>query len=161
MPRNPDKKRCRQPNCRNYAMRGRKLCRVHLNRLVPSPDEAPSLREGTSPGESNPLTQGFYSRHYTLQEIADLLDQVEIPALDEEITATRIAIRRLLSYLAEDDSVPDRDFQAAIALVFTGASTIGRLTRHQQVLTGESADTIAGGFGAIIDQITADMEMGQ
>ena len=168
MPRNPHKKKCRKPNCRNYTMRGRDLCRAHLAPLPPSQSEGPSpgertsLGEGTSPGEDpNRLSHGFYSRHYTIQEIADLLDQAEIPALEEEITATRIAIRRLLSYLAENGPVPDRDFQAAIALVFTGASTIGRLTRHQQLLSGESSDTIAGGFGSIIDQITADLEMDQ
>ena len=172
MPRNPHKKKCRKPNCRNYTMRGRDLCRAHLAPLPPSQSEGHSPSERTSPSEDpsrsestsgNPdhLSHGFYSRHYTIQEIADLLDQAELPALNEEITAARIAIRRLLSYLEENGGIPDRDFQAAIALVFTGASTIGRLTRHQQLLSGESADTIAGGFGAIIDQITADLEMEQ
>ena len=167
MPRNPHKKRCSKPNCHNYAMRGRDLCRVHLNPLLPSPgegtfpDEDPSCSEGPAPGNPNRLSHGFYSRHYTLQEIADLLDQAEVPALDEEITAARIAVRRLLAYIDKDGRLPDRDLQAAIALVFTGASTVGRLLRHQQLLSGEAADTIAGGFGAIIDQITADMEMDQ
>ena len=155
MPRNPHKKRCAKPNCRNYAMRGRNLCRAHLT------PKLPSQGEDTSPGESNHLTHGFYSRHYTIQELADLLDKAEIPGLDEEITAARIAIRRLLSYLAENGPIPDRDFQAAIALVFTGAATIGRLLRHQQLLSGEAADTIAGGLGAIINQITADLEKDQ
>ena len=174
MPRNPHKKRCAKPNCRNYAMRGRHLCRAHLNFMLPPsqgegtslgegtfPGELSSQREGPSPGESNHLTHGFYSRHYTIQELADLLDKAEIPGLDEEITAARIAIRRLLSYLAENGPIPDRDFQAAIALVFTGAATIGRLLRHQQLLSGEAADTIAGGLGAIINQITADLEKDQ
>jgi len=174
MPRNPHKKRCAKPNCRNYAMRGRHLCRAHLNFMLPptpsevpslgvgtSPVELPSQREGPAPGESNHLSHGFYSRHYTIQELADLLDQAEIPGLDEEITAARIAIHRLLSYLTENDPIPDRDFQAAIALVFTGASTIGRLLRHQQLLSGEAADTIAGGIGTILEQITADMEKDQ
>ncbi len=138
MPRNPDKKQCNKPNCRNYAMHGHHLCRVHLNHLLPTSEQ------GTSSKESNPLSHGFYSRHYTIQELSDLLDETEIPALDEEITAARIAIRRLLSYLGENDPVPDRDFQAAIALVFTGASTIGRLIRHQQVISGESAAVTLG-----------------
>jgi len=152
MSRNPAKKRCARPNCRNYAMHGRPLCRVHHYQKTPSPGK------GTAPDKPS---HGFYSRHYTIQELADLLDETEIPDLDEEITAARVAIRRLLSYLAEDDPIPDRDFQAAIALVFTGASTIGRLLRHQQLLSGEAADTIAGGLGAIIDQITADLERDQ
>ncbi len=155
MPRNPDKKHCAIPNCRAYAMRGRQRCRPHLHTALPPPAAA------TPPAESGQLGQSFYSRHYTLQEIADLLDQADDPGLDQEITAARIAIRRILAYIDKNDQLPDRDLQAALALVFTGASTIGRLLRHQQVLSGEAADSIAGGFGAIIDQITADLEMRQ
>ena len=111
---------------------------------------------GAPPGNRNRLTHGFYSRHYTLQEIADLLDLAEVPGLEDEITAARIAIRRLLAYLEENGRLPNRDFQAAIALVFTGTSTIGRLLRHQQILSGESADTISGGLATILNQLADD-----
>jgi hypothetical protein len=53
MPRNPNKKQCTKPKCHNYAMRGRLLCRSHLDHeLGPRGAGAPT-------GNPNALTDGF------------------------------------------------------------------------------------------------------
>jgi hypothetical protein len=53
MPRNPNKKQCTKPKCHNYAMRGRLMCRSHLDHeLGPRGAGAPT-------GNLNALTDGF------------------------------------------------------------------------------------------------------
>ncbi len=53
MPRNPHKKPCTQPKCRNYAMRGRLTCRSHLDH------ELGPRGAGAPIGNLNALTEGF------------------------------------------------------------------------------------------------------
>jgi hypothetical protein len=53
MPRNPNKKQCTKPKCHNYAMRGRLMCRSHLDH------ELGPRGAGAPMGNLNALTDGF------------------------------------------------------------------------------------------------------
>ena len=60
MPRNPNKRRCQSPACRNWAMRGRFLCRSHLHHaLGPQGAGAPSgnLNAYRTGAHINPLSK--------------------------------------------------------------------------------------------------------
>ena len=69
MPRNPDKKQCNKPNCRNYAMRGRDLCRSHF-----APESGPR-RGGAPKGNLNSLKNAAFSR-FNPGELKDLAQQI-------------------------------------------------------------------------------------
>ena len=60
MPRNPNKRHCQTPNCKNWAMRGRFLCRSHLNHtLGPTGAGAPAgnLNAYKTGAHINPLSK--------------------------------------------------------------------------------------------------------
>jgi hypothetical protein len=66
MPRNPLKQRCQMPNCRSWAMRGRRHCRAHLDhRLGPRGAGAPQ-------GNSNALKSGRYAGPLSPAELQSL-----------------------------------------------------------------------------------------
>ena len=65
-------------HCRAWAVSGSDppLCSAHAGR---------DKGAGAPFGNQNRLEHGFYSRYFTLQELADLLDTADIPALVAEI----------------------------------------------------------------------------
>jgi hypothetical protein len=115
MPRNPSARRCSALNpdgqpCRAWAVRGSEppLCSAHASRNVGA---------GAPPGNQNRRTHGFYSTAFDPGEVARVLDDDGFFHLDGEIACARIALRRVLAYLASDDLSP-RDHVHVAALAF-------------------------------------------
>ena len=66
MPRNPRKTRCQMPGCRSWAMRGRSLCRSHL-------DDALGPRGGGAPQRNlNALKTGAHARPLAAVDLHEL-----------------------------------------------------------------------------------------
>jgi len=124
------------------------LCSAHLGR---------NRGAGAPVSNQNRLTHGFYSPTFTLKEIADILASADVPALTAEILAAQVAVRRVLEYLENNGGLNDKDFQASIALVFTGTSTIGRLLRSQRSLTGLASEEIAEAIATALDQLSIEL----
>jgi hypothetical protein len=124
------------------------LCSVHAGRCHGA---------GGTKGNQNRLTHGFYSRHYTLQEIADLLDHQAAGGpgniLAAEIATSRIALRRVLGYLQDDDHLDSADFLAAVNLFFTGSATVARLLRTQQSLLDKPDDALSQLMNTVLDEL--------
>jgi len=115
MPRNPNKKQCRKPNCHSFAMRGRDLCRSHLDPVLgPRGAGAPkgnlnSLKNATTsrfnPGELKELTQQIIDDpHHYHRHLLQYLEQVGRPPADplKSLIVLRAMIETLLPILAEN-----------------------------------------------------------
>ena len=70
MPRNPNKKPCLKPNCRNYAMRGRGLCRSHLDPILGR------RGAGAPKGNLNAFKTGAHSRPLSRSNLITLAYQI-------------------------------------------------------------------------------------
>ncbi len=98
-------------------------------------------KRGAPLGNTNALKHGFYSRQFREIESADL-DAINAN-LEGEIAALRVWIRRSLEVFdgAED---PDVETQLKILAGLGNAFTkIANLTRAQQLLGGQTDDTLA------------------
>jgi hypothetical protein len=130
--------------CKAYALRDSNppLCSAHSRR---------NQGAGAPAGNQNRTTHGFYSRIYTLEEIADLVAHAINDSLDDEIAAARVATRRVLTQLHDD---LDADSYAKLAgLVLDGTNTIARLLRTRRALSGDAADGIAGAIAQALDEL--------
>jgi len=70
MPRNPNKRRCQTPNCRNWAMRGRALCRAHRNH------ELGSGPVGAPKGNFNALKNAVYAQLMAPEQLGGLAHRI-------------------------------------------------------------------------------------
>ena len=115
MPRNPNKKQCAHPNCRNYAMRGRELCRPHLDPILgPRGAGAPkgnlnAIKTGSAahfnPDKLKDLAQCIIddSHHYH-RRLLQYLEQVARPPADpvKSLVVLRSLIETLIPIVAEN-----------------------------------------------------------
>ena len=140
---------CSGRPCRAWAVSGTDppLCSAHAGRNVGA---------GAPLGNQNRLEHGFYSRYFSLQELADLLETADIPALAAEISAAKIAVRRILAYIEEHNGrhLPPEVFKAVISLVFVGASTVGRLLRYQQALLDDVENATEEAISLALDELS-------
>jgi hypothetical protein len=113
--------------------------------------------DGVPESNKNRLTHGFYSRYFTLQEVSDLFTSADVPVQPGESTAAQITLRRILAYLERNGDIKDEDFQAAVALVFTGTNTVGRFLRNQRCLKGLASEEIAVAIATVLDQISIEL----
>ena len=115
MPRNPDKKQCSKPNCHSFAMRGRDLCRSHLDPVLgPRGAGAPrgnlnSLKNATAshfnPGELKDLAQWIIDDpHRYHHHLLQYLEHVGRPPADplKSLIVLRSMIETLLPFVAEN-----------------------------------------------------------
>jgi len=115
MPRNPNKKQCRKPNCHSFAMHGRDLCRSHLDPVLgPRGAGAPkgnrnSLKNATfsrfNPGELEELAQQIIDDpHYYHRHLLEYLEQAGRPPADplKSLIVLRTMIETLLPFVAEN-----------------------------------------------------------
>ena len=130
--------------CNAWAVRESQppLCSTHLKLTTGA---------GAPADNQNRLTHGFYSSTYTVEELADLVSLALDGSLDDELSASRVAIRRVIEQLHNE--LPPEEYAKLAALVFTGVNTIARLLRTQRVLSGDSADSISGALSIALDEI--------
>jgi uncharacterized protein YjcR len=140
--------------CRAWALRESDppRCSAHAGR---------NQGAGAPKGNQNRLAHGFYSRFYTLEELADLLETADIPELAAEIATARIAVRRVLQFLHDQNGrhLDPQHFHASIALLFTGSSTVARLLRQQRAISGEAADTLTEALAAALEQVGDQLDL--
>ena len=128
--------------CRCWALRESDppLCYVHTKARYDSAVEGPKQAK-----------QGFYSSTYTLKEIADMVGLAMDDTLDDELAASRIAVRRVMQQLHEELSADEYAHMAGI--IFRGTNTIARLLRVNRELSEEMDTQFAAGIGEALDMI--------
>jgi hypothetical protein len=100
---------------------------------------------------------GFYGRELTTQELTDLVVYSDDVTLSDEIAASRVMVRRLLSVLQdEDDDLSVQELTRLASTVFNGSRVVARLLRDERALSGEAADGIAGAIGTALDELSTE-----
>ena len=135
--------------CRAWAMRDSDppLCPAHAGA---------NQGAGAPAGNQNARKHGFYSQHFTRQELADLVTLAGDPSLDDEIALARVALRRLFNFLNDEDDLTPREMGAIGPLIFTGTRAVAELLRHQRAISGEAADGISGAIAQALDELSTE-----
>ncbi len=128
MPRNPNKRRCRKPGCRAWAMRDRKYCYAH--------------RSLETVGRS------FYGTRFSDRELELLASSPENVNLDDEIQMVRVVNDRLLDRLSKDDLENGLLIKLTDALL-RGVDRVIRLLQARSVLSNEAALA----FDKVLDEL--------
>ena len=76
-------------------------------------------------------------------------------SLDDELAATRVAVRRVMQQLQEELS-PD-EYAHMAGVVFRGTNTVARLLRIQRALSKESDERIAAGIFDALDMLSDEL----
>ena len=141
MPRNPDKRRCSEPGCRAWAMRGSDppLCASHI----------PDRGAGAPEGNRNAFVHGFYASALHPDDLATIEEEATDHSLEGEILIIRFALRRLQHMIvtgATPGPNPRRleagDYVRFIGLTFQGTNTLSRLHRVRFELPDNPWDRI-------------------
>ncbi len=131
--------------CRGWALKESEppLCYAHTRMHSEDSKDVP-----------NAVKKSFYNSSYTLEEIADLVGLAIDDSLEDELAATRIAVRRVLQQLKEELS-PD-EYAHMAGIIFRGTNTVARLLRVQHALSKEADQLIASWIGEALDSLGGD-----
>lgn len=94
----------------------------------------------------------FYQEAYTLEEVADLLNKAMDEDLDDELGASRVAIRRVMKKL--EDELSPAEFARLASLIFTGINTIARLLQAKRSLADGSDEELASVIAQGLDEVS-------
>ena len=127
--------------CQAWAIRDSQppLCLAHSGRH--------RLEQETDDESHN---KNFYSRTYTLEEIADLVHIALDHSLDDEVAAVRVAVRRVMQQLHEE--LTPTEYARLASAIFTGANTIARLVRTSRDLADDTADMFVKALRQVLDE---------
>lgn len=126
--------------CRGWALRESEppLCYAHSRDGYGGDDDS-----------TIPAKQDFYSRYYTLEEIADMVGMAMDNTLDDELAATRIAVRRVMQQLKNELTADEYAHMAS--LIFRGTNTVARLLRIKRSLSKEMESDFEAGIGEALN----------
>lgn len=135
--------------CQAFAVRGSAppRCSAHLGR---------NRGAGAPAGNQNRRTHGFYGRYYSADELDALAEYVADDSLDSEIGVVRVALRRALKVLQDEDADPAL-VAALTPLVFAGGRTVARLLRDRRLLSGQDADTIMREMADALEELGTEL----
>lgn len=122
---------------------------------------APSAPPPAYDRPANSRTHGFYSAHFTPDELALIAEFVSDPTLDDEIWMQRVLNRRLLAHVSDNDggaqAVPLETLVKVAEALAAGTGRVARLLRDKRALSGEAADGIAGAIAAALDELSTEL----
>jgi hypothetical protein len=105
--------------------------------------------------DSKQVDLGFYGRCYTLEEVADMVGLAMDDTLDDELAATRIAVRRVMQQLKKELTADEYAHMAS--LIFRGTNTVARLLRIKRSLAKEMDSDFETGIGEALDGVGEDL----
>ncbi|MFZ0546077.1 MAG: hypothetical protein WAM60_11595 [Candidatus Promineifilaceae bacterium] len=100
--------------------------------------------------------QGFYSAAYTLEEVAALVSQEMDETIEDELTAVRIAIRRVMEEMKEE--LETAEFAKMVGLIFRGTNSVAQLLRTQRAVSGMAADGMLGAVAQILQELETEQD---
>lgn len=86
-----------------------------------------------------------------MQEVADLLNVAMDTDLSDELSAARIAVRRVLQQL--EQQLSPAEYVRMAELIFRGANTIAGLLRAQLDLSREKSEILLEALSKALDEI--------
>ncbi len=129
--------------CRCWATRGSNppLCSAHA--------------AGAAEGQAE-ATPGLYVPVTLPQELTHSLRQANLN-LDEEIALARLCLLRVAEALKANGTLTPEQRIRLASLIFRGASTIARLLRDRQAVSGEPADSLTFALGQAVDEVANEL----
>lgn len=97
---------------------------------------------------------GFYRLAYSVREMTDLVQSAAKGDLHDELSAARVAVRRVLQQLREELS--PAEYARMASLIFRGTSTIAGLMRAQRHLSREASAEWAATLSKALDEVGRD-----
>lgn len=129
--------------CRAWALRDgdEALCASHI--------EASRQKSQPETGE-----RCFYQDAFDIEEIAGLLAMAQPDSLAEELTVTRVAVRRALLQLQRD--LQPVEYARLVKAIFDGMHTIAGIMRVQRTISAAQDDTFPSEVRELLKEISAD-----
>lgn len=118
----------------------------------PEPQKPARRRRGGQPGNANALKHGFYARHFHPTELVDL--DVVNANLQDEISALRVVMRRLLGYTGGIDDLDT--FIATTNALGVIATRIASLSRTSKLLSGGDS-SVAAALSQALAEISKEL----
>jgi len=84
---------------------------------------------GAPQGNTNAITHGFYQKRVTEEEVSQTFASAQDVTLIQEAILIRVVLRRLLNYMHDKDTPPER-ITAIAPLIFTGARALAFIEKH-------------------------------
>ena len=84
---------------------------------------------GAPKGNTNAVTHGFYQKCMTEEEVSAVFAGAEDVTLVQEAILIRVVLRRLMNYLADKDTPPEK-ITAVAPLIFTGSRALTYVEKH-------------------------------
>ena len=117
-------------------------------------------RKGGQTNNLNAAKHGFYSRHFSEDEMALVAAFCTDPSLDDEIAMQRVANLRVVQALGEIDTsqLSDREQLARLHEALSmGLGRVAKLLRDKRALSGEAADGLQNAITKALDEIATEM----
>jgi hypothetical protein len=111
--------------------------------------------QGPQPGRAR--KHGFYSRHFTAEELSLIAEFLLDPTLDDELWMQRVVNRRLLAYLDGGQEIGVEMMVRVAGMLATGTGRVARLLRDRQALSGDAARAIVDAVTAALADMTAEL----
>lgn len=117
--------------------------------------------KGAQPGNANATTHNIYAKHYSDDEMTRIISALTDPTtpISAAIEATAVMLDRIIKRITADDS-PDAKHADFLELAHLHNETTGRLAslaRNRAILSGDTADTITGHIGALLDALATEL----
>ena len=100
--------------------------------------------------------ESFYQSAYSLEEVADLVSQEIDNGLEDELTAVRVALRRVLMKMGEE--LEAAEFVRMAGLIFRGANTVAQLLRTRRAISGEAMDGLLGAMAQVLQELETERD---
>lgn len=123
---------------------------------ITKPAPKTTRKRGAQAGNNNALKHGFYSRHFTAPETADLADMMA-DGIDDEIAMLRVATRRVMA-LATDE----QDLATACDLLDTlgtASTRLATLLRTKRLLSPAQGNDVARAIGDALTAVVKEMQL--
>ncbi len=104
---------------------------------------------GAPKGNSNALSHGFYSKHFTAEEQA-YIDEISGDSLIHEANLLRAVLRRLSLFIAEPD-LPFQDVKTIVPLIVSTSRALGFIQKQIPDAGPIDWDSVLDEVGEILD----------
>lgn len=130
------------------------LCNVHQraannnqSQLIQAGPPALKATRPNTPG-------GFYARRFTLEEITDLLGLALKNDLSDEVSAVRVAVRRVMDQF--ESELSPAEYAGLARIIIAGTDAIARLMRAQKELADQHNAQFTQALIAALDEMAQE-----
>jgi hypothetical protein len=125
---------------------------------APAPASKPKAprKRGGQPGNSNAVTHGFYSRHFTEPEAADLA-AILADGIDDEIALMRVHMRRVMALASGEENLDTATH--LLDTLGTASTRLATLLRTKRLLTPAQGNDVAKAIGDALTAVVKEMQL--